>query len=138
MGELALAALCGLSLLWWTAQVVLFLVGHGRVRQVSQLEPVAPEGGWPRLSLVMPARDEAAHLEAALTLKLSSSYPNLELVLVNDRSTDETGAIAERLAAKDPRLKVVHLSTVPERATAGAAHSRRSGGRTGGLPGRRV
>lgn len=111
---LGLSVLCGASLLWWTAQVVLFLIGRGRVRQVSQLEPVSPDGGWPRLSLVMPARDEAAHLEAALTLKLSSSYPNLELVLVNDRSTDDTGAIAERLAAKDPRLKVVHLSSVPE------------------------
>jgi hypothetical protein len=62
----------------------------------------------------MPARDEARYLEAALMKKLAGSYPNLELVLVNDRSTDDTRAIAERLAAKDPRLKVVHVTELPE------------------------
>ncbi|MBL8922924.1 MAG: glycosyltransferase [Myxococcaceae bacterium] len=110
----ALSIVCAVSLAWWAAQLVLFLVGGGRVRRLSALESAMPDGGWPRLSLVMPARNEAAHLEAALSLKLASSYPNLELVLVNDRSTDDTGSIAERIAAKDARLKVVHLAELPE------------------------
>ncbi len=109
---LALQVVCAVSVAWWLAQLVLLLGGARRMAKVSTLS-TTPPATWPKLSLVMPARNEAAVLERALATKLSASYPNLELVLVNDRSTDETGAIADRYAARDPRLKVVHLSTLP-------------------------
>ncbi|MDX2012475.1 MAG: glycosyltransferase family 2 protein [Myxococcaceae bacterium] len=105
---------CVASLAWWSAQGVLFLVGRRRIRKTSVLETAPPQGGWPLLSVVMPARNEAEHLAAALSLKRSSTYPNLELVVVNDRSTDATGAIAEQVAAEDPRVRVVHLTTLPD------------------------
>lgn len=109
---LTLQVLCTVSLAWWFAQLVLLLGGARRMAKVASLS-ATPPGAWPKLSLVMPARNEAAVLDRALEIKLASSYPNLELVLVNDRSTDETGAIADRYAAKDPRLTVVHLTTLP-------------------------
>ncbi|MCY2931426.1 MAG: glycosyltransferase [Planctomycetota bacterium] len=69
---------------------------------------------WPALSLVVPARNEEANIEACLTSLLEQDYPGLELIVVNDRSTDATGRIVHELARKDARLKVVDVEHLPE------------------------
>jgi len=66
------------------------------------------------VSVVLPARNEAANLERCARSVLASEYPHLELVIVDDRSTDATGAIADRLAAGDARVRVVHGADLPE------------------------
>jgi cellulose synthase/poly-beta-1,6-N-acetylglucosamine synthase-like glycosyltransferase len=67
----------------------------------------------PRLSLVVPACNEAPKLEAAVRSMLHQDYPNLELILINDRSTDETGAIIDRLAQEFPQIRPVHITALP-------------------------
>lgn len=66
------------------------------------------------LTVVVPARDEAAHIEATLRSLLAQDLENLQIIAVNDRSTDETGAIMTRLAVENPRrLRVLHITELP-------------------------
>lgn len=74
---------------------------------------VPPRAEWPRLSLIVPACNEGATIEAATKAKLASDYPNLEVVLVDDRSTDTTTEIVARLAADDDRVRVVRIDELP-------------------------
>ncbi len=73
--------------------------------------PDPPE--WPRLSVVIAAKDEAETLEPALTSLLAADYPALEIVFVDDRSTDATPEIAARVASGDPRLVYARVDAVP-------------------------
>jgi succinoglycan biosynthesis protein ExoA len=64
--------------------------------------------GTPRLSVIMPVRDEADHLEDAVAAVLAQRYPGeLQLVLAVAPSTDATASIAQRLAAADPLITMV-------------------------------
>ena len=68
---------------------------------------------WPRVSVIVPCRYEAAGVVAAVSSLLAQDYPDLEIVAVNDRSEDETGALLDALAVQDARLTVLHIRTLP-------------------------
>jgi glycosyltransferase involved in cell wall biosynthesis len=76
--------------------------------------PPRPEdGASPRVSILIPARDEERNIEEALRSVLAQDYEPLEIVVIDDRSTDRTGEILAHLAAADPRLHAVHLTELP-------------------------
>ena len=58
--------------------------------------------GNPRVSIIVPARNEEEAIEQALNSLLALDYDNYEVIAVNDRSTDRTGEIMEKIAAKSP------------------------------------
>jgi glycosyltransferase involved in cell wall biosynthesis len=75
---------------------------------------VAIETKLPRVSIIVPARNEAAMIEAAVRSLLAIDYPDYELIVVDDRSEDATGEILDRLQAEHgARLVVVHLRELP-------------------------
>jgi glycosyltransferase involved in cell wall biosynthesis len=85
------------------------------IQSVPRLAPVvAGDRAWPRVSIIVTARDEALTIEAALRAKLADDYPNVEFIVVDDRSTDGTSEILDRLAAEDHRIVPVHITELPQ------------------------
>src|SRR5690242_2733046 len=80
---------------------------------LADLRPAEPRR-WPTLSLVIPACNEEASIEAAVTSRRSQGYPGLQIVIVEDRSTDKTAAIVDRIAAEDPRVTAIHVTQLPD------------------------
>jgi glycosyltransferase involved in cell wall biosynthesis len=72
-----------------------------------------PAGAWPTLAVVFAARNEAAAVEPAVRSMLALDYPGVEIIAVDDRSTDGTGETLDALAREDPRLRVVHVRELP-------------------------
>lgn len=102
-----------LGLLPWAfllAVAALSLVRHPRLRTYAD----AMDG--PRVSIVIPARNEAANIGPLLGSLARVNYPNREVIVVDDRSTDGTGDIVEALQARTTGdwLRLVHGSDVPE------------------------
>lgn len=107
-----LAILLALACLAWWGMAAMIHHNLRPTQWLGRVRPPAPEP-WSRLSLVVPARDEAATIGPAMRTRLEEDYPSLEVVLVNDRSRDGTGEIADAMAAKDERLRVLHLEELP-------------------------
>jgi GT2 family glycosyltransferase len=70
--------------------------------------------GLPALTVIVPARNEAKDIRACLTSLLQQDYPAIDILAVNDRSNDATGAIMDELAASHPaKLRVLHVESLP-------------------------
>lgn len=110
---LLLTVLTVLGFLYWGTMALLLRRVMRAVPLVRELARTPP-AQWPRVSVIMPARNEERTLEPALRSKLKETYLELEFILVNDRSTDATGAVADAFARTEPRLQVVHVDALPE------------------------
>lgn len=96
------------------ATTVQLSISHRSIGRLAEQPPLADnDKSLPRVSLVVPARNEEKHVESAMKSLLSLDYEPLEIIAVDDRSTDRTGEILNRMAAANPRLRVVHLAELP-------------------------
>jgi chlorobactene glucosyltransferase len=80
--------------------------------RVPHLAP-HPSIAAPLVSIILPARNEGAHIERCIRSLLAQDYPRFELIAVDDRSEDDTGLILDRLAAADHRLRAIHGAPLP-------------------------
>lgn len=102
-----------LSCLLWSLIYLKAIHNIGSIQLLEQLPPQQPQN-FPKLSVVIPACNEGETLELALTTLLAQDYPDLEIILVNDRSTDNTGLIIEKMAAIDKRILRVQITHLPD------------------------
>jgi glycosyltransferase involved in cell wall biosynthesis len=84
-----------------------------RLIQNLKNQAISP-GKLPSISIIFSALNEEKDIEAALTTLLQIDYPSLEIIAVNDRSTDQTPEILDRLKQQQSKLKVFHLKELPD------------------------
>ena len=107
---------CILALVW-LSRVVDAALGVPKIADVSRPEWDGNPPGNPRVSIIVPARNEAEHIAQSLTQLLDLDYENYEVIAVNDRSTDRTGEIMDEVAAQPVahgRLRILHVEALPE------------------------
>lgn len=106
--------LAAVTSLFVTAIVIELAIGNRRVLWLAQVAPTPATNSLPKISLIVAGRNEERNVERAMRSLLAQDYPNLELIAVDDRSDDSTGAILDRIAAQEPRLKVIHVRELPQ------------------------
>lgn len=88
------------------------------VRRLPSLTELTTDGGESeksiRCSVVIAARDEAARIEQTLRHLLAQHAVELEVIVVDDRSTDGTGDIVRRYAKQDSRVQVKRIDVLPD------------------------
>ncbi|MCG3177878.1 MAG: hypothetical protein BIFFINMI_00200 [Phycisphaerae bacterium] len=118
------------SLAWFAVGLVsltalVWLVRHREVSLAVREDPPLRPGDyrpaaecdtadWPMISVLVAAKDEQAVIEKCLRTVLDQDYPNFEVICINDRSGDDTGRIADSIAAADQRLRVVHVTELAD------------------------
>ena len=88
---------------------MLFLMWAGRKRMTLLSRPAPLPTPAPKVSLIIPAKDEAAAIRQCIESVVQQDYPDYEILAVNDRSADDTGKILDELATRHARLRVLHI-----------------------------
>ena len=103
----------------WFSRIAEAAIGMPRIADVARPEwdrkPPTP-AGEPRVSIIVPARNEERDIRATLERLQELDYSNYEVIAVDDRSTDRTGKIMDEVAADAAlrdRLRILHVSQLP-------------------------
>jgi chlorobactene glucosyltransferase len=102
--------------LWSLPWIIPPVVTWFRVRNSRSLDSESdiPPENPPLVSVIVPARNEAHNIAPCVASILATTYPNLELIVVDDSSTDGTPQIARDAAQRDPRAHFITAPPLPE------------------------
>ena len=92
---------------------VTFAVGMKKMRKLGEVIVDNGDTG-PLVSIIVPACNEEEHIEKALLSLLAQKYPKVEIIVVNDRSTDGTMAILQKMKERHPQLILHDIDQLPE------------------------
>ncbi len=105
-------ALAFLAALPWIVAPLVVVLRARRSRSLDEWSDVPPRP-TPRVSVVIPARNEARNIERCLNSVRATDYPAVEVIVVDDHSTDGTGALARAAAERDARVRVIAPDPLP-------------------------
>jgi cellulose synthase/poly-beta-1,6-N-acetylglucosamine synthase-like glycosyltransferase len=98
----------------WLWKAISAFRGLPRIPNLNDAQYNVNPIGNPSITVVVPARNESADITATLQSLLNQDYPNLRILAVDDRSTDETPAIIDDLASQHPtKLYAIHVKELP-------------------------
>jgi GT2 family glycosyltransferase len=100
----------------WAIRAMEATIGLRRIPDLNRPEFDREPEGEPQVVVIVPARNEAASVQACLRSLLAQDYGNLRIVAVDDRSSDATGELMDELAREpgSARLRVLHIDELPE------------------------
>ncbi|HJQ14076.1 MAG TPA: glycosyltransferase [Anaerolineales bacterium] len=87
---------------------------HNQYHLDIVVTPAALPANPPLISVCVPARNEERNIRACVEAILSQDYPNLEVIVVDDRSTDTTPEILHQLSIQNARLRIIHGADLPQ------------------------
>jgi hypothetical protein len=105
--------LTSVALLLWASALLLTVAAVRAYREAFVRTPLSGEGTAP-LSVVIAAHNEATRIPGMLELVLQQDHPDFEVVVVDDRSRDETLSEARRAAKGDPRVRFLRVDETPK------------------------
>ena len=111
-----------MTLLFWLAVISLLLtmvctleivLGIRRITHMGDVPPIQQKN-VPKVSVIIPACNEATTIGPALRSVLAMDYADIEVIVVNDRSTDETGVVLHGIQKEYPHLQIHEIFQLPE------------------------
>ncbi len=119
-GDAAYVLYLILGPLTWAALLLGMVAGRARMNRLKSgpatfhaaRETASPQA-LPQVTVLVPARNEVAGIQVCLASVLQQDWPHIEVLAVNDRSTDGTGPLLDKLAEAHPALRVVHIDALP-------------------------
>lgn len=97
-----------MSIVWMTGSTYYYFYRERREKFDPDSPPPLPF--MPPVSFIVPCHNEAPNITETVQSLLNQDYPDFEVILVNDASTDTTGAVLDDLAAQDSRVRVIHFA----------------------------
>ena len=110
---LVVVAVYGLIVTSWKVFHVLLLFYQSKRYFLGADAPRLRGPDGPLVSILLPAKDEAANIGSCVRSVLDAEYTNFELIVIDDRSADATGAEVVRAGRGDPRLKLIRIEDLP-------------------------
>jgi chlorobactene glucosyltransferase len=95
----------GLLIIYWV---------HNQYHLDIIVTPAPPPADAPLISICIPARNEENNIRSCVAAALNQDYPNIEVIVLDDRSTDGTLTQLQEIASQDSRLIPIHGSDLPE------------------------
>jgi len=90
--------------------IVIFMMKKGRARMLLVRHPLRPlPKDPPHVTILVPAKDEQERIHDCIESTLRQDYPNFDVIAINDRSEDQTGAVLDQIASENSRLRVLHI-----------------------------
>jgi len=110
----ALKLLAWLIALAWLWKAITAARGLPRIPNLLLPQYNLTPAGSPSITVIVPARNEADRIAACLESLINQDYPTLQIIAVDDRSTDSTGNLMDALATQHPgKLRIIHIAELP-------------------------
>ncbi len=110
--EMVIVIIAAATLGYSVLTLIEFVVGFNSIKNLGEQKNLYAKK-LPSVSIIFSALNEEWDIEAAVTSLLALDYPDFEIIAINDRSSDNTAAILNKLQASHSRLHVHHITDLP-------------------------